>query len=43
LTLAKPPVVLIQPQISLMRLRMAWLTAEPGWRVVRLSMAVLRV
>jgi hypothetical protein len=40
---AIPALPLLQPKISSMRLRMTWLILYPAWRVVRRSIAVLRV
>ncbi len=36
------PISLLQPKISSLRLRIVWLIASPGWRVVRPSMAERR-
>ena len=39
MVLATGPTVLLQPNVSSIRLRMRWLMAYPAWRVVRPSMA----
>jgi hypothetical protein len=41
--LARPPMVLARPNGSSVRSRWRWLIAKPGWRVVRASIAEVRL